>query len=376
MSKRSIYLDYNATAPMRPTVRECMLEALTLPLNPSSLHRMGAEAKKRLDAARKTIADAICVFPNEIIFTASGTEANTLALRGFQGRPIVTTVTEHASVANTASLLGAATVKVYNCGKIILPMFEKTLQSLGKPALVSVILANNETGVIQSMREIADIAHHYGALVHCDAVQAFGKIPLDMGLLGVDMMTISAHKVGGPVGIAALVLRNDIPIKPLFAGGRQELGRRAGTESVALIKAFAKLAEEVASASDAARLEAMRNAMEYRLMTCSPFLAAAGDEPRLPNTSMICMPGVPSETQLMHFDLAGFCVSAGSACSSGRIEPSHVLTAMGKTKEEAGQYIRVSTGWDTKEADVEAFTDCWLELYQRLGDKNLGAWMN
>ncbi|MBA4274967.1 MAG: cysteine desulfurase [Alphaproteobacteria bacterium] len=363
MSKPSIYLDYNATAPMRPSVRTAIYEAMEFPLNPSSVHRYGSEAKKRIEQARKTIADALSAFPNEIIFTASGTEANTLALRGFPDRVILTSNAEHASVAKTASLLGAATLPVDNKGLLSPAALDAMLTQLKRPALVSILMANNETGIIQPIRELADIAHHHGALLHADAVQAFGKIPLDMGLLGADMLTISAHKVGGPIGIAALVLRNDLPIKPLLLGGRQELGRRAGTESVALISGFATLATEVAQAPESANLETLRQTLE---LAVGHEYVVGSDVERLCNTSMLLMPHVPSETQLMHFDLSGFCVSAGSACSSGRIEPSHVLQAMGLSKEQASTAIRVSLGWANTTADIEAFSLCWKQLHERL----------
>lgn len=362
MSKPVIYLDYNATAPMRPAVREALLAATELPLNPSSVHRYGAEAKKRLETARRSIANALSVFPNEIIFTASGTEANALALRGFPDRPLLTTNAEHASIGKTAALLGAAILPVASDGLANPAKLDDMLTHLAHPALVSILLANNETGIIQPMRDLADVAHKHGALIHADAVQAFGKIPLDMGLLGVDMMTVSAHKAGGPVGIAALVLRNDLPIKPLLAGGRQELGRRAGTESIALIGAFAALAEEAATCADAKRMAALRDRLEQHIGI--EHVVGAGAD-RLPNTSMLLMPGVSSETQLMHFDLAGFCVSAGSACSSGRIEASHVLQAMGVG--EAACAIRASLGWATTEDEINAFADTWAALNRKLG---------
>lgn len=363
MSKPSIYLDYNATAPMRPSVRSAIYEAMELPLNPSSVHRFGSEAKKRIEQARKTIACALSVFPNEVIFTASGTEANTLALRGFPDRVILTSNAEHASIGKTASLLGAVTLPVDNKGLLSPTGLDAMLTQLKRPALVSILMANNETGIIQPIRELANIAHRHGALLHADAVQAFGKIPLDMGVLGVDMLTISAHKVGGPIGIAALVLRNDLPIKPLFAGGRQELGRRAGTEPVALITGFATLATEVAQAPESGRLRTLQQALEAAI---GPEYVIGSDVERLCNTSMLLMPHAPSETQLMHFDLSGFCVSAGSACSSGRIEPSHVLQAMGLSKEQASTAIRVSLGWGSNSADIEAFAQCWKQLHKRL----------
>lgn len=365
MSKPIIYLDYNATAPVRPSVREAMLAAMELPLNPSSVHRYGNEAKHRLEQARKVIAESVSAFPNEVIFTATGTEANTMVLRGFPDRALLVSDTEHASVARTASLLGAAVIKSED-GIVVTETLDAMLANLGRPALVSIILAGNETGIIQPMRELAAVAHRHGALIHCDAVQAYGKIPLDMGLLGVDMMTISAHKVGGPVGIAALILRNDIAIKSLLVGGRQELGRRAGTESIALASGFAALAKDVASCAESPRIRALRDRLETSIG--AEHVVGQGAE-RLPNTSLLLMPGVTSEMQLMQFDLAGFCVSAGSACSSGRIEPSQVLLNMGYAREMAGSAIRVSFGWATTEAEIDAFAEAWLKLHGKLGVK-------
>lgn len=369
MMKPPVYLDYNATAPIRPLVREAVVEAMDVPLNPSSVHRYGNEAKHRLEQARKTVAESVSAFANEVVFTATGTEANTMVLRGFQGRALVTSDTEHASIAKTASLLGAAVIKNKN-GIIAPEALDTMLANLGNHSLVSIILAGNETGIIQPMRELAEIAHRRGALIHCDAVQAYGKISLDMGLLGVDMMTISAHKVGGPVGIAALILRNDIAIKPLLFGGRQELGRRAGTESIALASGFATLAEEVASCAESPRIRALRDRLETFI---GPEHVVGYEAERLPNTSMLLMPGVTSEMQLMQFDLAGFCVSAGAACSSGRIEPSQVLLNMGYEPELAGSAIRVSLGWATTEAEVDIFAAEWKKLHQKLGVKGAAA---
>jgi cysteine desulfurase len=340
---------------------------MDLPLNPSSVHRYGAEAKKRLEAARRSIANSVAAFPNEVIFTASGSEANALALRGFQGRPIITSAIEHASVQKTASLMGAATVAVDNQGVVNVAALDAMLAALGTPALVSIILANNETGVIQPVREIAEIVHQRGGYLHCDSVQAFGKIPLDMGLLGVDMMTISGHKVGGMVGVAALILRNDIAITPLIYGGRQETGRRAGTEALPLITAFAALAEQVADARESAAIRILRDRLEQRLLRhISPHHIMSYGAERLANTSMVIMPKVSSETQLIQFDLQGFCVSAGSACASGRIEPSHVLCAMGVAEDAAACALRISLGWANTEVEVDAFTNAWEEMYQRL----------
>jgi cysteine desulfurase len=363
----SIYLDYNATAPLRPVVRVAMDSVRGLPLNPSSVHRMGQEAKKRLEAARKTIADAISVFPHEIIFTASGTEANNIALRGFAERTLLVAATEHASVAALGARLGAATLPVDENGRLRLDALAQALAQLNRPALVSVMLANNETGVIQPIAEIAAIAHAHGALLHCDAVQALGKIPLDAGLLGVDLLTLSAHKAGGPIGAGALVARGNAVPQPLLVGGGQESGRRAGTENLAAIAGFAALVSEVAHCPEAKEMQRLRDRLEARIAAMVPdAVIHAHQAPRLPNTSNIAMPGVNSETQLMHFDLAGFCVSAGSACSSGRIAPSHVLSAMGVAPELAQSSIRASLGWATTEVEIEAFAEAWIGLYQRL----------
>lgn len=360
------YLDYNATAPLRPTVLAAMHEVEGFPLNPSSIHESGRAAKKLLEDNRKAIADAVSVFPNEVMFVGSGSEANNMVLRGFD-RPILISAVEHASILKTGSLLGADTLPVDENGIVKLDVLAKKLEALGKPALVSVMLANNETGVIQPIAEIADIVHSHGGLLHTDAVQAVGKIVIDFGLLKADMMTIGAHKAGGPVGVAALILRNDLPIKPMVTGGGQELGRRAGTEDVVKIEGFATLMQEVAKAPEAKRLAELRDMLETQLKVIEPHAHVFGSNvTRLPNTLLIAMPRVKSETQLMNFDLAGFAVSAGSACSSGRIEPSHVLKAMGIPEETASCAIRISIGWNTLENDLISFASAWKNTYERL----------
>lgn len=424
-----VYLDYNATAPVRPEVVQKMQEILAFPANASSAHRYGREAKKHLEQARKTIAGAISAFPAEIIFTASGTEANITALGGFAGRKLLVSAIEHSSVLS--SLRGGKVteaiqrqedrtaspaarndvIPVLPSGVVDRDALERMLAD-GKPTLVSVMLANNETGVIQPIREVAAICKTHGALLHCDAVQALGKIPLDFGLLGCDLMTISAHKCGGPVGAAALVVKQNLPIAPLLTGGGQELGRRAGTENIAAIAGFA-VAVERFDFSHMKKLEGWLGEMENTIQFVSPLEGAAsakatagleharlseaerrreGDAhsglpmdhpppnppprggraiigaraPRLPNTSCIIMPGVLSEVQLMNFDLAGFAISAGSACSSGRIEPSHVLKAMGVEAALAQCAIRISGGWNTSQKDIQDFAAAWSSLSTRL----------
>lgn len=366
-----IYLDYNATSPLRPVVIDAMMREYTQPLNPSSVHKVGRHAHKLLEDARATIANHVACFPNEILFTASGTEANNMVLRGFPERNLLVGATEHASILKLAHMLGADILPVDENGLLRLDILEARLASLSRPALVSVMLVNNETGVIQPIAEIARIAHAHGALLHTDAAQALGKIPLDVGLLGVDMMTLCGHKVGGPIGVGALMLRNDIAIKPLLLGGGQELGRRAGTEPLALISGFAALVQEVAHCPESAALNALREKLEVDIMVSAPdAIIHAATVPRVCNTSSIAMPYATSETQLMDFDLSGFALSAGSACSSGRIATSHVLRAMNVSEAMANNTIRVSLGWQTTHEEVAQFVDCWKILYARLSDKN------
>lgn len=363
-----IYLDYNATAPMLPAVREAMHALDGLALNPSSVHQAGRLAKKHIEDARQRIAQAISVFPNEIIFMGSGTEANNMVLRGFaQERALLVSAIEHASIHKTGDLLGAAHIPVDAQGVVQLDALKAQLLALGaRKALVSVMLANNETGAIQPIREIVAIARAFDALVHVDAVQALGKAPLDCGILGADMFTLSGHKVGGPMGAAVLVVRDKTPVFPMLTGGGQELSRRAGTENVAAIMGLAELVTQVADCPQAIAWQGMRDGLQRELLAIAPDAQVfSAEAPRLPNTLQISMPEVSSETQLMHFDLAGFCVSAGSACSSGRIAPSHVLLAMGVTPDVARTAIRVSLGWQTTDADLDAFVQSWQQLYVR-----------
>lgn len=363
-----IYLDYNATAPMRPEVWDAMREAMLVPSNPSSMHAVGRKARQRLEAARETVAHAVGVWPNEVLFTASGTEANNTVLRGFPDRPLLVGATEHPSILKLALKLGGDVLPVDGQGFIDSGILESKLKALGRPALVSVMLANNETGIIQPIARLSQAARQYEALFHTDAVQAVGKIPFDMGTLQVDMMSLSAHKSGGPVGIGALVLRNDLPIKPFLVGGGQERSQRAGTEAVGLAAGFAKAMEMAQTREWTASIESEMRSLENNIKQNVVGAEVAGEGGiRLPNTSCLLIPGVVSETQLMHFDLEGFCVSAGSACSSGRIEPSPVLRAMGIAEAQAACAIRVSAGWNTKPEEIRAFGESWVKLAQRLG---------
>ena len=310
-----IYLDYNATAPLLPAVREKMLEIDGVALNPSSVHFYGRMARKLVEGSRKTLADALSVWPNEIIFTASGTESNNLALRGAGDFALLLSATEHSSVRVTGAALGAQSIPVLENGLLNMAALQAQLQLCNKRPLVSVMLANNETGVIQPISEIAQLVHKHGGILHCDAVQALGKLPVDFGALGVDMLSLAAHKIGGPIGAGALVVRNDLALSPILTGGGQELKRRAGTENVPAIAGFGWAVQAM---PDLHHQLGWREQLEKALLAASPESVVPGaGAPRLPNTLCITMPGVNSETQLMNFDLAGICVSAGSACSSG-----------------------------------------------------------
>lgn len=360
-----IYLDHNATAPVKPDVAEAVHKALGSCGNPSSVHGAGRAARRMVEDGRDAVAALAGARPERVVFTAGGTEANNLAPRGAGRARIFAGATEHPSVLKGTD--GVETVSVRRDGRLDLAALDAALAKSKLPAFVSVMLANNETGVIHPVAEAAQIAKRHGALVHCDASQAPGRIAFDMASLGADFLTLSAHKIGGPMGAGALVLGPGIEIESILRGGGQERRRRAGTENVPAIAGFgaaASLAQD--DLRTASRLAALRDLLETRL-AAEGAVPIGAEAPRLPNTSCLSMPGVTSDTQVMGFDLAGFAVSAGAACSSGKVEPSHVLAAMGVPEAEARTAIRVSLGWSTTDAEVEAFIGAWLALRRRLG---------
>lgn len=355
-----IYLDYNATAPIRKEVIACMTQVMATPANPSSTHQYGRSAKALVERSRRNIAEAIGCFANEMIFTASGTEANVTILECFRDLPLGVCSTEHASVLKSAPYATRLPVDIH--GVMNIDALEQFLRECGTPALICVMLANNETGVIQPIAEIARMVHRYGGLLHCDAVQAFGKIPIDMTLLGADSLSLSAHKLGGAQGVGALIVHQKLPLKPLITGGGQELNRRAGTENVAGIAGFAKAVE--CALHDTAwqgRLRGWLNTLEEECIALAGDVVVGRNAPRLPNTTCLRLPNMSSEIQLMQYDLAGIAVSAGSACSSGRVEASHVLRAMvgEDTPQDA---VRISGGWNTTQAEIKAFAALWKRL--------------
>jgi cysteine desulfurase len=362
-----IYLDYNATTPLRREARAAMIEALAEVGNPSSVHRFGQRARRRVEEARAQVAALVAATPAEIVFTSGGTEANNLALAG-SGRPrLLISAIEHDSVLAAAP--EAERIPVDADGIVALDALEALLAADPSPTLVSVMLANNETGVIQPIAEVAARAHAHCALLHVDAIQAAGKVPVDVRAIGADLLSLSAHKLGGPQGVGALVVRPGVSLAARQRGGGQERGLRAGTENVPGIVGFGAAAEVAGRGpDDHVRLEALRDRIEAGVAALSPATRFFGKGVvRLGNTACFTMPGVPSETQVIALDLAGVAVSAGSACSSGKVRPSHVLRAMGASEAEAGSAIRVSLGWQTEDSEVERFLDAWSALYARAG---------
>ncbi len=362
-----VYLDYNATAPIRPEARAAMLDAMSAAGNPSSVHGPGRAARARLEAARRRIADFLGAAPGNVVFTSGGTEANLIALRGSGRRRVLVSAIEHAAVLGAAP--GAGRVPVGRDGLVDLGALDAMLAASGEPALVSVMWANNETGAIQPVAGVVEVARRHGALVHSDAVQAAGKLPLDFAASGLDAMSVSAHKLGGPPGVGALLVAEGAPVSPLAAGGGQERGRRAGTENLPGVAGFAAAVEAAAAdPGEAARVRAPRDGFEARLAAAAPEARILCREvERLGNTSCVVMPGVAAETQVMALDLEGIAVSAGAACSSGKVRRSHVVDAMEPEGEAAGCALRVSFGRTNGPEDVERVVAAWLRLYKRAG---------
>ena len=372
-----VYLDWNATTPLRPEARRAMTAAWDLAGNPSSVHAEGRQARRLVEDARATVAAAVTARPQDVVFASGGTEANALALTpglrrgaGAPAQRLLVSAVEHTSVLSGGRFSAGTiqTIKVTAAGLVDLDHL-RTLLAAGPPALVSVMLANNETGALQPAREAADIAHEAGGLLHVDAIQAFGKIPVDIKSLGADLITLSAHKIGGPKGVGALVLAEDVQgLEPLLRGGGQELGRRAGTENVVGIAAFgaATAAAMAALATDAARLQALRQRLEKGLMQTPGIIVFSADIQRLPNTTLFTVPGLKAETAVIGFDLGGIAVSSGSACSSGKVQPSHVLAAMGVGPDLAQGAVRLSLGWSTSETDIDLALQAWRKLADAL----------
>ena len=375
MIQRS-YLDYNATAPLRPEVRDAVTAALALQGNPSSVHTEGRTARAAIEDARAKVAALVGAKPADVIFTSGGTEANGLALAAQSGEAswhCYVSAIEHPSVLSGGRFYPETTtvIPVTRDGIADLMVLAKKLEK-HKPGgwrpIVSLMAANNETGAIQPVAEAAKIVHDAGGLLHCDAVQAAGRVSLDIAKLGADMVTLSAHKMGGPKGVGALVLAEGVTVEPLIKGGGQEGRRRAGTENVSGIIGFG-VAVELAAA-DLARMDEiakLRDRLEIGVRAIArDAVVFAANVARLPNTACIAVPGAKSETLMIALDLAGIAVSAGSACSSGKVETSHVLAAMGISPELAQSAVRVSLGIGSENTDVERYLSAFGDVIKRL----------
>ncbi len=372
-----VYLDWNATAPLRPEARAAMAAAWDLSGNPSSVHAEGRQARKLVEEARAAVAGAVGALPRNVVFTSGGTEANALALtpglRRGSGPPaqrLLVSAIEHASVLPGGRFPAAVIGKigVTRAGLLDLDRLGTLLQE-APPALVSVMLANNETGAVQSIAEVAEMVHTAGGLLHVDAVQALGKIPFDINALNADLVTVSGHKIGGPKGVGALILAEGLlGLEPVLRGGGQERGRRAGTENVAGIAGFGAAAAAAMGTlqSDAIRLETQRNRLENGLRETRGMIVFSNEAPRLPNTTLFTVPGLRAETAVIGFDLEGIAVSSGSACSSGKVQPSHVLEAMGFGPKIAQGAVRLSLGWSTSSADIDRCLKAWRNLANTL----------
>jgi len=385
MAERS-YFDWNATTPLRPQAAEALRAALAVPGNPSSVHAEGRAARRLVEQAREDVAALVAARPGDVFFTSSGTEANMLALTpaiqtADERRPrekLLISAIEHASVRTGGRFPPSAVVDIAvdADGRVDLAVLADALAKASRP-LVSIMLANNETGVVQPIAQAAAIVHAAGGLLHVDAVQAVGRIVCDIKVLGADLLTLSAHKIGGPKGVGALVrAREDIHFpEPLIRGGGQERGLRAGTENVAGIAAFGAAAAAVRrqGEAEAERMLALRNRLEAGLKAIRPgavIFGAAAE--RLPNTTLFAAPGMKAETAVISFDLEGIAVSSGAACSSGKVQPSHVLAAMGVSPALRRGAVRLSLGWTTTETDVERFLGAWRKLATALSKGQAG----
>jgi cysteine desulfurase len=360
------YLDANASEPLRPRAREALFDVLAATGNPSSVHNEGRRARRILEDARETLAARFGTRPDRVVFTSGATEANAFAVHALRsGRRVIVGATEHDSVRAQAP---DAAVLVVD-GRGVADLYSLASMLKEGPALVALMLANNETGTLQPIAEAAALCRRFGAILHVDAVQAAGRMPVDLGALGAHSLALSSHKMGGPLGAGALLLSTDAPAeRPLIAGGGQERGWRGGTPGLPAIAGFAAAAD---AARDASRLAPLRDAIEQAAVREGAVVCGAGSS-RLANTTCLALPAVRADAQVIALDLEGIAVSAGAACSSGKVTASHVLAAMG-LGPLAGQAIRVSLPWNAEAESVGAFAAAYARMAARLRPALAGA---
>ena len=377
--KKRYYFDHNATTPVRPEVIEVMRSSLSdIYGNPSSAHSFGREAHLLLEQSRESVAGLIGAEPEDIFFTGCGTESDNIAVLGYmlsapEGREeFITTKVEHSAIMKSAARLKDAGKRVVfldvdgDC-RVKLDMLRGSINE--RTALVSIMHANNETGVLQDIEAAASIAHETGALFHTDAIQSTGKIPIDVKAMGIDMLSLSGHKLNAPKGVGALYIRPGIKVTPLTFGGSHEGGIRPGTENISGIAALGKTAElaKVEIGSKAERLAPLRDRLESGIRDSVKDIIINGENaPRLPGTSNISFPGVDGEALLFSMDREGVAVSTGSACTTGEVEPSHVLIAMGRDPKSAQGSLRFSMGWGTTDEGVDHILTVLPPVVERL----------
>ncbi|CAM2855892.1 Cysteine desulfurase IscS [Methylobacterium mesophilicum] len=381
MTRARAYLDYNATAPVRPAVADAVARALMLPGNPSSIHQEGRAARAALEAARGQVAALVGARPAQVVFTSGGTEAANAVLSGALGRRgqpkptrLLHSATEHPCVAAGHRFPADAVeeLPVTPDGVIDIRALERRLGALAdESVLISIHAANNETGAIQPLSDVVALARAHGrALVHTDAVQAVGKVALDMAALGIDALTLSGHKFAAPKGVGAMILADDVALDAAFLrGGGQERRQRCGTECLPAIVGMGEAARIATEAlvAEGVRLAGLRDRLEAGMRVRAPeAVVFAAGAPRLPNTLSFAIPGLDAPAALIAFDLAGVAVSSGSACSSGKVARSATLSAMGVAPELAGGALRVSLGWNTVDEDASCFLDAFERVLQPL----------
>ncbi len=365
------YCDYNATAPLRPEAKKAMMSAMEAQANPSSVHGAGRAARRIVETSRMEIGGVIGSRAEDIVFTSGGTEANALALHGalkkISNPILIYSDLEHPAVRDIAlsGAYPARKISVSPDGTLDLSDLERVLSDLdGETPFLTLMLANNETGVIQPVAQASALVRAKDGFVHCDGVQAVGKIPVSVGLLGVDYLSMSAHKSGGPQGVGALWLRAGAPLLPQQIGGGQEKSIRSGTENVIGIAGFAAALSACDPAKEGQKVSAVRNRFEAALESSGVTVFGKSAE-RLPGTSCIALEGFKGETQVMAMDLAGFAVSSGSACSSGKVRTSAVLTALGANEDLARSALRVSFGWQSTPEDADRLVEAWSKAARR-----------
>jgi cysteine desulfurase len=362
-TQEKIYLDYNATRPLKYSARQELVQGFELCGNPSAVHSSGNAIRRLIENSRETIAHALKIESRRIIFTSGATESNNIVLKNFKGRVIISAI-EHSSVYKVRD--DAIICRVTNAGLIDLEHLEQLLLETDEPTLVSIIAAHNETGVIQPMEKIQELTEKFSVLLHTDATQALGRTHLNWS--SFDFISFSGHKIGATTGIGILVVNPNIPLQPLMSGGGQERSYRPGTANLLGILSLKAVIQETLD-EDWSYAKKLRDYLELQILEIAPLSIVFGrSENRLPNTSLLTMPNVASSTQVMSFDLNNICVSAGSACSSGTVKTSHTLKGMGYSDAIANSGLRVSLSPDTTKSEVDQFINVWKKIYLSCSD--------